>query len=118
MDDEGSKSKKLAETQTTASAEVLKQAIGSTEGVIRELLRSSAASPIIAAATVIILSDILASKGVITKTASTNLNDFIIAVTAATVLTEVLKSGVQTLVYAEGGGLAEAGIGALVGAKK
>lgn len=94
---------------------VLTQALESGGDVLKELLRTSAASPIIAAATVIILSDILASKGVISKDASGNLNQFIVLITGLKEVGGILSTGVQTLVYAETGGLSEAGIGALLG---
>lgn len=84
---------------TQQLASVLEQAMSSTEGVLRELLRASAASPIIAGATVIILADILQTKGMISKEAASNLAIFTGALTTVDVVGGLFKSGVSTLAY-------------------
>lgn len=106
---------KTDKTEAVTGAAVIIKGIGSVEGVLIELLRASAASPIIAAATIVIITDILAQNKTISADAQKNLNSVILALTTVSALEGVFKSGIQTLVYAETGGLSEAGIGALLG---
>lgn len=82
-----------------ALASVLNTSIDNVGGVIKELLRTSAAQPIIAAVTMIIIADLLKSKGVISETAFTDISEFIAALTAAEVLSDLFKSSVTTLAY-------------------
>lgn len=76
-----------------------KTVIDGTSAIIIELLRASAASPIIAAATIVIVSDILAQRNVITEQASANLNLFVTGITSIDVITGVLKPSISTLAY-------------------
>ncbi len=73
--------------------------IDGTSQILVELLRASAANPIMAAATIIIVADILEKREVISANAATNLEELIAALTAVDVLGSVLKQSVTTLAY-------------------
>lgn len=87
-------------------------ALEGTAQIISELLRASAANPIMAAATIIILTDILQQKNVITPQAATNLNNFVEVLTGIDVIAGVFKQSVTTLAY---GADAATSAGALLG---
>lgn len=93
-------------TEAVAAAAVVSQGMESFEGVITELLRAAAANPIVAAVSMIIITDILARNNVISKDAAAIINTFIGALTAVEVVGDIFKTsgGVQTLVYGDGAG--------------
>lgn len=94
-------------------ASVINTAMGSSSSIIVELLRTAAANPIVAAATMIIITDILArtgqvrdpltnkitKEGVISQDAADKIGLFIGALTAINVVEGTMKSSVQTLAY-------------------
>jgi len=93
-------------TSTSAEAAAFKAAgavgtsvVDGTSQILVELLRASAANPIMAAATIIILADILKQRNIISATANTDLSEFVAALTAAEVIEGLLKQSVTTIAY-------------------
>lgn len=91
-----------ANTETAsvkAAAGVITSTIDGTSAVLVELLRASAANPVMAAAAIIILNDILAQRGIISQDANEALALFIATLTAAEVISGTMKQSVTTLAY-------------------
>lgn len=96
--------RKRYDSEALAGAAIITEGLNTIEGVLKELLRAAAVSPLISIPVVLIIANILYQHKIIDQDTSVAITVFVAALTAGDIIGEligggVFKSSAQTLVY-------------------